>query len=389
MTQAVRAKIMMRFYRGLCAAFVPVLFAAPPNDGNEFAKGDVKVRAFSRLTFSPDGILFIGDAIGARIFAVDFGDRTPPHDAGKLAIDDLESRIGGMLGVDSRDVLIHDIAVNPISKNAYLAVSRGRRKFTVDWQLPNDVANANALLRVKPDGAIEEVRLSGVRFSFVDVGNPATSDVQTDWRRIKSRADTISDMAFADGKLYVSGLSNEEFSSTMRIYPFPFKGTGSATSLEIYHGSHGMYETEAPVRAFVPVRVRGKSYLLASYLCTPLVLLPVDELQRNRHLKGTTIAEIGDGNTPLSMVSFEDNGRNYILIVNSARGIVLINAEDLAKPLSPITQPMEDTGGIPFRQIHDRGALLVKNYDAKKLLVLRRDPYSGQLQLAVAGFDHL
>ena len=33
---------------------------------------------------------------------------------------------------------------------------------------------------------------------------------------------TITHMAFIDGKLYVSGLSNEEFASKMRVIPYPF-----------------------------------------------------------------------------------------------------------------------------------------------------------------------
>ena len=54
---------------------------------------------------------------------------------------DIEGKIAAMLGADPRDVMIHDMAVNPMSKNIYLTVSRGRRAFTGQWQLPNDVAN--------------------------------------------------------------------------------------------------------------------------------------------------------------------------------------------------------------------------------------------------------
>jgi hypothetical protein len=41
-----------------------------------------------------------------------------------------------------------------------------------------------------------------------------------------------------------------------------------ATTLENYHGAHGKYETEAPVRAFVTYPLKGKSHLLAAYLPT-------------------------------------------------------------------------------------------------------------------------
>jgi hypothetical protein len=35
------------------------------------------------------------------------------------------------------------------------------------------------------------------------------------------RVSSVTDLAYADGKVYVSGLSNQEFSSTFRSIPFP------------------------------------------------------------------------------------------------------------------------------------------------------------------------
>src|SRR5713101_8665098 len=99
--------------------------------------GPVKAKSYSKLAFGPDGILFVGDSIGARIYALDLGDRTPLATVKPLEVADLEGKLGGMLGIDARDVLIHDMAVNPISKNTYLTVSRGPRRFSIQWQLPN------------------------------------------------------------------------------------------------------------------------------------------------------------------------------------------------------------------------------------------------------------
>ena len=47
-------------------------------------------------------------------------------------------------------------------------------------------------------------------------------------------------------------LSNEEFSSKLRGIPFPFSAGIVGSSLEIFHVSHGKWETAAPIRAFVP-----------------------------------------------------------------------------------------------------------------------------------------
>jgi hypothetical protein len=365
--------------------FLPVLavavLAAPADRERGLLVGPVKAKSYTRLAFGPDGILFVGDSIGARIYALDLDDHKPVEIVKPLEVGDVEGKIAAMLGADARDVMIHDMAVNPISKNAYLTVSRGRRGFVSQWQLPNDVASASVLLRVTPAGAIEEVRLESVKHSTLDISNPVNEKAEVDWKKSKQRVDAISDMVYASGKLYVAGLSNEEFSSTMRVYPFPFQGAGSATSLEIYHGSHGKYETDSPVRAFLPFNIEGKPYLLASYLCTPLVLFPMEELRDKAHVKGTTIAELGSGNYPLDMVSFRSKGQDYVMVVNSTRGLLLFKAADLAKPQTPITTPIEGTAGVAFEPLRNQGVLQAENYGDHNLLLLARNSLNGEMIL--------
>ena len=86
-----------------------------------------------------------------------------------------------------------------------------------------------------------------------------------------ARVDTVTDMALVDGRLWVAGLSNEEFSSKLRAIPYPFERVDGGVSVEIYHGSHGAYETRSPVYTFVPYAIAGEPHLIAGYLCTPLV----------------------------------------------------------------------------------------------------------------------
>ena len=78
-------------------------------------------------------------------------------------------------------------------------------------------------------------------------------------------------LQFVDGRLFVAGLSNEEFASKLRAISFPFTGADPGASVEIYHGAHGQFETRAPVRTFVPFNVNGEAHLMAAYTCTPLV----------------------------------------------------------------------------------------------------------------------
>ena len=69
------------------------------------------------------------------------------------------------------------------------------------------------------------------------------------------RMESITDMAFVDGKLVVAGLSNEEFASKLRTVPYPFAAVDAGTSVEIYHGNHGQFETRSPVISFVPYKI--------------------------------------------------------------------------------------------------------------------------------------
>src|SRR5207249_843534 len=82
---------------------------------------------------------------------------------------------------------------------------------------------------------------------------------------------TITDMAYDNGRLYVTGLSNEEFASKLRSIPYPFTTVDRGTGVEIWHGAHGQFETRSPVYSFVPYTVKGERNIIASYTCTPLV----------------------------------------------------------------------------------------------------------------------
>src|ERR1022692_2780039 len=79
--------------------------------------GKAELKSASALAFGPDGVLFSGDAMGASIVAVDTGDRTPAP-AGALNVAGLSEKIAAMLGTTPDQILINDMAVNPISRKA-------------------------------------------------------------------------------------------------------------------------------------------------------------------------------------------------------------------------------------------------------------------------------
>ena len=72
------------------------------------------------------------------------------------------------------------------------------------------------------------------------------------------RADSVTDMAFVDGKLIVAGLSNEEFASKLRSFAVSVRAADPGTSVEIFHGNHGQLETRSPVNTFIPYTIDNK-----------------------------------------------------------------------------------------------------------------------------------
>jgi hypothetical protein len=62
----------------------------------------------------------------------------------------------------------------------------------------------------------------------------------------------------------------------------------------------------------------SKANIVGSFTCTPLVKYPLDDAQPNVKVKGTTVVELGTGNTPRSMFSYEKDGKKFIL-VNAGR----------------------------------------------------------------------
>jgi hypothetical protein len=103
------------------------------------------------------------------------------------------------------------------------------------------------------------------------------------------------------------------------------------------------------VRTFVPYTISGQQYILAAYTCTPLVKIPVGDLKPGAKVKGVTIADLGSGNQPLDMIPYKKDGHEYILVANSALGVVKLKADNLEtyKPIdSPTVVPA--AAGVPY-----------------------------------------
>jgi hypothetical protein len=360
-------------------SFFPAASGESPGD---FRTGTPEIRSMSALAFGPDGVLFIGDGKGGSIVALDLDDKTKTS-AEELTVKNIEAKIAAFLGTTAADVMIHEMAVNPISHNVYLAVSRGRDRWgDEEWLLPNDVADATVLVKVSPKGELSEVALKSVRFARAALPNPVSPDRKHEWKQgINLRTDTITDMSYSNGTLYVAGLSNEEFASAMWRFPYPFTGGVVATTLENYHGAHGKYETEAPIRTFVPYRLGGKDYILAAYLCTPLVTFPLADLKDGQHLKGRTVGEFGSGNYPLDMVVYQKDGKEKLLIANSNLPFMIVDPKDVESYSGEITEPTPTyLAGVRYEPRPGSGILQMDVWTKESLLLLQRHP-GGKLDM--------
>ncbi|MBW8898524.1 MAG: hypothetical protein JF619_10520 [Massilia sp.] len=336
------------------------------------------VQSISRLEAGPGNVLFIADWKAARVHAIELPP-AQPKPAGAFNILDLESLLARQLG--GVRVTVQDMAVRRGTGEVLVAVNTGP-------------ARAPALFAVTSDGKTKRIDLRAARSTSVALRNAPAGDEKF-WQATPERSFTVTDMKWRDGELFVAGLSNQEFSSTLRRIRFPFTGQQSVTSVEIFHGGHNMMETRAPVRAMSFARLDGKPYLVAAYTCTPLVLIPLDALQDGAHVRGKTIAELGYGNTPADMISYtmRVNGKTeeYMMLVNFNRVANVIPVSELlaanARPGIEKVVPFGQIAGLEVQQAPLAGAMRIDNLDDQSFVLVRRRLETDALQLVSIGKD--
>lgn len=362
---------MKKLFFGIAMSIVFILLIAA-NRGSEnsygMKKGTPSIRSISALAFGSDGILFIGDSKSAAVFAIDTKDKTVADKASAVEIKNIDEKIAASLGTEAKNIKIKDIAVNPMSKKIYCAVE--------------NMDGTPVLLKLDGD-KIQPVSLKDIQFSTVSIANVPGED-QKDNRGRSLRESVISDLHYADGNVMLSGISNQEFSSTFRTIPFPFTNKQQQSSLEIYHAAHGKYETNSPIRTFTTATLNGKKYLVASYTCTPLVLFSMDELQPGKHVKGRTVGEFGAGNSPIDMITVINKDNSYLVMANSSRPVMRVNYKNIATYEGSLTEPIKEsfaTAGVDFVTLPVVNVLQMDKLDDSNVLVLQRKS-NGDLDLS-------
>ena len=189
------------------------------------------------LEFGPDNTLFVADSTSGMIHAYELpSDGAAPEKDAAFNLLDIDAVVGEALGSQGR-LLYGDLAVHPVTREAYVTVTA-----TIDG------AEKSSVVSISREGSVQKLDLAALSSSSFELNDKAEDGV-TFWRDIPASTLTVTDLDFANGELFVSGVATGEFASTLRRVPYPFKTESTSSSIEIYHAAHNQNETRAPIRA--------------------------------------------------------------------------------------------------------------------------------------------
>jgi hypothetical protein len=290
------------------------------------------------MTFGPDNVLFIGDIAGGAVhaFALREKDLTPQTDVelgnfnnfeGCELVRGLDEKLAALLGTTYDKININDMVVNEPTQQILMSVERADRAGV----LP-------AIVKVNR-GKLEMLEVDDIPHTKVDIPNMPNKGAMLEFEPQQTYA--ITDIKFYDGEVFVTGISNQRFASTLYRIPYPFNGRKTICTVEIWHPVHGEFETRAPIIRQLIRQVRGEPHLFAVYGCTPLVRFPLKSLKDGAHVRGETIGELGYGSNPLDMLTFTSpfDNKEYLLVTIDVRGASQVGVADLE------TAEAEPTGG--------------------------------------------
>ncbi len=277
----------------LVAALATTLTAA--SYLKDAATGDPKLRSVGAMSFGPGGLLLVTEPRHASIVAIETGD-TGPVQKLKQRVDNVGALLAARLGAPEGGVTIADMAVNQASGKIYLSVTRK--------------GGASLIVVVTADGQATPLDYEKTRYARVSL--PAADT---------ARVGNVTDVAFAGDRVLAAGISNEEFSSKIFTFALPLAHGGNAVALsaETYHVSSGKWVSKAPISSFVPMEENGKHYVVGAFFCTPIARFELDDLKPNAHVKGVVVVDLGSGNLPLDLFTYEKDGKQW-LVTHTLRG---------------------------------------------------------------------
>jgi hypothetical protein len=250
-------------------------------------QGDPKIKTIEAIAFGPNGLLLIGG--GARVVTVETGD-TKPADWTVKEIGEIDQLLAAKLGLEAKDIEIRKLAINPASRKAYVALQSLKTK-------------SSAILTIGGTGSVAEFPLDNVKYTSYALAVP------------KAAITKVTDIAWAGGKIVAATQATDKFSSRVfTINPAAKDGSPMQISTKTFHTGHNQWETQAPLRVLMPYLDKGKNSVVGSFTCTPIVRYDLEDARDNDQITGSSVVELGQGNTPRSMFAYERDGKKYILI---------------------------------------------------------------------------
>ena len=306
------------------------------------------LRSAGVLAFGADNVLFVGDIADAAVhaFALRDSDVTPQGDVvlgnfhnfeGRDLVRGLDRQLAALLGTTDDGIVINDMTVHQPSQQVFLSVERGHGR------------DAHPVIVKVNHGRIELLELDRIAHSKVSLPNVPSPDAMLEFD-VPQRSFAITDIKYFAGEIFVTGVSNPRFASTLHRFAYPFTTATTTCSVEIWHPVHGEFETRAPIIRQLIREVRGEPYLFAVYGCTPLVRFPLASLTDGAHVHGDLIGELGYGSNPLDMLTFTDpsDQKEYLLVTIDTRSASRISIVDLEAAVpSPTGGPIDfGPGGL-------------------------------------------
>ncbi len=367
------------------------------NDSLQSPEPLVDMKFAGALTFSDDGVLFVGDNHNGAIYAFEIpaeqqGGQTVPG-----SIRNVDAKIAEILGVRVGALEINDLAVHPISNEIYISVTR-----------IESFASQPAIVKISVDHDISLLDTSSLAFQKQDLtefpdghvtfqvrGAGGDGPLQRDLAKgaVAVRSLAIMDLEYHEGELFVAGVAYDNFQSSLRRMPYPFDGTQGVAAVEMNHITHDQYESRAPIRAMSVQEVDGKSQLVAAYTCSPLVLVPLDDIVDGAKVSASTIMDMGNGQ-PLDMVPFHLGGQAMLFVTNNSRspqvipveglsGAKAVTHEDFERGPKLDLHPVMPFGPIGKAVMFEGVPLHVALLNDGFFVSLTRDAYTGDLNLDV------
>ena len=353
------------------------------------------IKAIGALEFSDEGILFVGDNLLGAIHAIDLSTESRTKEKFEINVDNVDVQIAAVLGSATQSIQINDLAVHPKSGETYLSVTRG-----------HGLEAMPALIKIDTENNVVNIDLDSVKFTtqalskMPDISKqfrprgtmmapPSVKDIAKAQRPL--RMFSIMDMEYFKGELFVSGVSNEEFSSVLRRMPYPFDGKESISNIEMYHIVHDQYESRAPIRSMQIKNIDGIDQIVAAYTCSPLVLIPLTELKDGAKVKARTLGDMGNGQ-PLDMVAFILMGQDMLFVTNKGRAPQLIPLKGLNNAKVVTEKDFERGGKLDINPVMPYGpigksimfvgsSLQIDLLNEGQFVSLTRDAATGSLDL--------